>query len=186
MTAMTKPSLLLTALALAWISAWSAPARADIPPSCSAFDALITCAAGDVGKPCQGGGQCYEVHCSAGAAGSTLYKCDACPTVVASADECSFADLGKACGGDGSAATCAVLPPHCITAGGKFACQTPATAKPTGPPSGGGAAGTTGGTTKSSGCDIAPNPPKPTMIGLGLVAAGLVFFLVDRKRRSRQ
>ena len=50
-----------------------------------------------------------------------------------------------------------------------------------------GAAGSAAGKgSSSSGCDIAPKPPKPTQIGLGLVAIGIVIFLVDRaRRRSR-
>lgn len=183
---MTKPSLLLAAFALAVISAWSGAARADIPPGCNVYDALITCAAADVGKPCQGAGKCYEVSCSNGGDSAKLYKCDACPTIVTSPDECSPATLGQPCGTDGGGATCTTLPYHCAT-NGKFACQTPATAKPTGPPSGGGAAGTSGGGGKSSGCDIAPNPPKPTMIGLGLVVLGLLFLVVDKARvRARE
>ena len=41
-------------------------ARADIPPTCdeTPVASLITCAAADVGKPCQGAGQCYAVSCS--------------------------------------------------------------------------------------------------------------------------
>jgi hypothetical protein len=179
---MTKPSLLLAAFALAVLSAWSAPARADIPPGCNAYDALITCAAADVGKPCQGAGKCYEVGCSNGGDGEKLYKCDACPTIVGSSDECWEGNLGQPCGADGGGAVCKTLPYHCAR-NGKFACQTPATVKPTGPPAGSGAAGKSGGG-KSSGCDIAPNPPKPTMIGLGLVVLGLVFFAVDRRRRG--
>lgn len=170
---------LLAVLTLAVFCVSSGRARADVPPECNEYDALITCAAADVGKPCQGGGKCYEVHCSGGGDGETRYKCDACPTLVSSRDECWMGTLGQPCGPAGGGATCMVLPSHCI-ANSKFACQKPATARPTGPP----LPGTSGGGRKSSGCDIAPQPPKPTRIGLGLVLIGLLGFVVDRARRS--
>lgn len=183
MKAMPKPSLLLAAVALATISGWSGAARADIPPTCAAQDSLITCAAADVGKPCQGGGECYEIQCSNGSSSGKVYKCDACPTVLPSADECSIPNLGQPCTTDGGTGTCLSRPNHCVTTGTKFACLGPAGPRPTGPPSGG-AAGTGGG---SSGCDIAPNPPKPTMIGLSLVGLGLALLLIERaRRRSRR
>jgi hypothetical protein len=161
-------------------------ARADIPPSCDTYDSLITCAATDVGKDCQTAGKCFEIHCASGAgAGSTITKCDACPNVLSGPDaDCDLSNLGKACGGaDGGPGMCGVVPPHCQVPGGKFGCMTPAAQKPTGPPQ-----TMPGGKNDldDGGCDIAPGPGKPAMIGLGLVAAGLAFFLIDRaRRRSR-
>jgi hypothetical protein len=162
----------------------SAPARADILGACSAVD-LITCAATDVGKPCQGGGKCLAVPCAQSTGGMTtmVYKCDACPTIVAvPSGTCTLGNMGTACGGDGGAGTCAIVSPQCQTDTGadKVSCQIPSTEKPTGPPAGSGSSG-------GSGCDIAPKPPKPTAIGLGLVIAGLAFFVVDRSRaRARR
>jgi hypothetical protein len=189
MASMLKIAVLLVALFLV-----GGTARADLLPSCAGtFDSLITCAAADVGKACQGGGQCYEISCfnGGGAASGKIYKCDACPTVVPSSDECSIPNLGQPCG-DAGTATCNSRPNHCVTSGSRFVCQTPATDKPTGPPgsgaagTGGGAAGTGGGTSNSGGCDVVPSPPKPTAIGLGLLAIGVVLFFVDRlRRRSR-
>lgn len=178
MAAMLKAAVLGVVLLLA-----GGTARDDaLPPCAGQFDALITCAAADVGKACQGGGQCYEIGCFNGSGSSSgkIYKCDACPTVVPSSDECAPPNLGRPCGADGSAAICGGLWPHCATAGKKFACQTPATDKPTGPPSG-------SATAKSGGCDVVPSPSDPTVIGLGLVVFGVVLFLIDRlRRRSRR
>lgn len=184
-----SPTLALAALALAILSLVGPEARADIPPSCGAQDSLITCAATDVGKPCQGGGQCFEIACSNGASSGKVYKCDACPTIIeASTPACSIPTLEMACtGADGGTGTCAPISAHCATGAGKFVCQTPAAARPTGPPGGGTGDGGTDATVKAdSGCDVAPKPGKPTMIGVGLVAAGIAFFLIDRaRRRSR-
>jgi hypothetical protein len=174
------------ALALAALALWSPPSRADLLATCDGYASLITCAATDVGKPCQGGGQCFEMSCSSSPTASTptkVYRCDACPTIVAApAATCTLSNMGTACGdGDGGTGTCAIISPWCQSSTGasKVSCQVPATAKPTGPP-----AGSSAGT--SSGCDIAPKPPKPTTIGLGLIAVGLVAFLFDRaRRRSR-
>jgi hypothetical protein len=141
MAGMTKPALAVLSLAVLALTAGAA--RGDVPPQCAAQDALITCAAADVGKPCQGGGQCYEISCANGyMTGSKVYKCDACPTVVPSSNECAPSKFGQPCGADGGTATCGYIPFHCQN--GKYECQTPATAKPTGPPSSG-AAGTDGG-----------------------------------------
>ena len=218
-------------LALALVGFWSAPSRADLLGSCDALNDLITCAATDVGKPCQGGGKCVAIPCTNGqlGAGTTMfYKCDTCPTIVtAPAGTCSYTNLGSTCAADGGAdagsGTCGIVSSHCQAdlGTGKLECLIPATEKPTGPPAGetggSGGAGTTGtaghsgagtagsgvgsGTagsgaagsaagksSTSSGCDIAPKPPKPTQIGLGLglVAIGIVILLVDRaRRRSR-
>jgi hypothetical protein len=156
-------------------------ARADIPPSCDTYDSLITCAATDVGKNCQTAGKCFEIHCASGAgAGST-----ACPTILVGPNaDCDFSNLGKACSGPDAAApgTCGVVPTHCQV-GNKFGCMIPAAEKPTGPPQ-----PMFGGKNNldNGGCDIAPGPGKPAMIGLGLVAAGLAFLFFDRaRRRSR-
>jgi len=182
------PRLTLTVSALALISlAFAAsPARADILGECSAITDLITCAATDVGKPCQGGGKCLAVPCSqqGGTPPSTMvYRCDVCPTIVTVPDgTCTFSNMGSTCGnsGDGGTGTCAIISAQCQTSTGaaKLSCQIPSTEKPSGPPAGEGGS--------SSGCDIAPKPPKPTAIGLGLIAAGLLAFFVDRaRRRSR-
>jgi hypothetical protein len=191
------PRLLFAALALGFVALGAAPARADIPPSCDTQASLVTCAATDVGKPCQGGGQCFEISCSSGTSSSKIYKCDTCPaTIEVAAGTCGPGTFGTACG-DGKG-TCGALKSYCATAAsGKYACV--ATAQGTAGSGGGGStggAGATGsagadggadaGTTTSSGggCDIAPTP-KPGMIGLGLVVVGLVFFAVERLRRRR-
>jgi hypothetical protein len=173
------------ALALAFLAFSSAPARADILGTCDTLSDLITCKATDVGKPCQGGGSCMAVPCAMGQLGqgaTMVYKCDTCPTIVAAPSGfCTFTNMGATCGdGDGGSGTCSIISPQCQTATGaaKVSCQIPSTEKPTGPPAGEG-----GG---SSGCDVAPKPPKPTAIGLGLVVVGLLAFGIDRaRRRSR-
>ena len=120
---------------------WSLPSRADIAPTCSAFDALITCDAKDVGKACQGGGQCYAVSCGTG---MTVYKCDACPAILSAPDAgCAPSKFGTACGDGG---TCSSTQAYCNTSSTKYVCAGPAPAKPTGPPAGeGGAGGGSGG-----------------------------------------
>jgi hypothetical protein len=172
-----------SAVALIFLAISSAPARADILGECIAIN-LITCAATDVGKPCQGGGKCLAVPCSKAGASPTatmVYKCDACPTIVgAPAGTCTLGNMGTSCSGDGGTGTCAIISPQCQTETGadKVSCQIPPTETPTGPPAGEGGS--------SSGCDVAPKPTTPTAIGLGLVVVGLVAFFVDRaRRRSR-
>ncbi len=96
---------------------WSLPGRADVAPTCSAFDALITCDAKDVGKPCQGGGQCYAVSCGTG---MTLYKCDACPAILSAPDAgCAPSTFGTACGDGG---TCSSTQAYCNTSSTKYVC----------------------------------------------------------------
>jgi hypothetical protein len=203
MTNMTKARLrsrtgfptLAAALALTALALWSPPSRADILGTCDAYDSLITCAATDVGKACQGGGRCFEMPCAAtpGASTTKVYRCLACPTLIAApSGTCTMSNFGATCGdGDGGTGTCAVIGSSCQGASGKFACQTPATAQPTGPPAGSidgssDASGTGGTSGASSGCDVVPRPPKPTSIGLGLIALGVVVFAIDRiRRRSR-
>jgi hypothetical protein len=122
-------------------AAWSLPSRADIAPTCNAFDALITCDAKDVGKACQGGGQCYAVSCGTG---MTVYKCDACPTILTAPDAgCEPSKFGTACGDGGM---CASTQAYCNTSSTKFVCAGATPPKPTGPPAGenGGASGNTG------------------------------------------
>src|SRR5262249_32884393 len=112
-------------------------ARADIPPACDQEASLITCAAADVGKACQGAGQCYAVSCSPvtpPTTSTTEYKCDVCPTVVTSSSvTCSTTNMGTACGAGG---TCGVLSAWCLGTNPKYACLVAATGTPTGPPTG--------------------------------------------------
>ena len=185
-------------LVLIAATAWSLPSRADIAPSCDSLDTLITCDAKDVGKPCQGAGQCYAETCGNLAAGMTVYKCDVCATVVAAPDGgCDHTPPGTACGDGG---TCAHLQPFCTSTGG-YACVSPAAAQPTGPPAGesggtGGSSGAGGGggtgvavcpSCKSSGgCDVAPRATGPGAIALGLLAVGMLAFLYDRRRKGRR
>jgi hypothetical protein len=124
---------------------WAVPSRADVAPICSAFDSLVTCDAKDVGKPCQGGGQCYAVSCGTG---MTVYKCDACPAILPAPDAgCQPSKFGTACGDGGM---CSSTQPYCNTSSIKYVCAGPAPAKPTGPPVGesgtGGGSGAGGGT----------------------------------------
>ncbi len=110
---------------------WALPSRADIAPTCGAFDALITCDAKDVGKACQGGGQCYAVSCGTG---MTVYKCDACPAILSAPDAgCAPSKFGTACGDGG---TCSSTQAYCNTSSTKYVCAGPTPAKPTGPPAG--------------------------------------------------
>ena len=128
-------------LVLIVATAWSLPSRADVAPTCGAFDALITCDAKDVGKACQGGGQCYAVSCGTG---MTVYKCDACPAILSAPDAgCEPSKFGTACGDGGM---CSSTQAYCNTSSTKYICAGPTPAKPTGPPAGenGGAGGSTG------------------------------------------
>jgi hypothetical protein len=189
----------LRSLVIAAVMAWALPSRADIPPACDAFDALITCAAADVGKACQGGGQCYAVSCGT-STGMTLYKCDACPAILSAPDAgCAPAKFGTACGDGG---TCSTTPAYCNTSSMKYVCSGPAPAKPTGPPAGetggsggggGSAAGGQGGrgvsdcpACKSSGCAVAPRATGPDAIALGLLIVGLAALFYDRRRKRRR
>jgi hypothetical protein len=170
------------AFALAFLALSATPARADIPPSCDAQGSLITCAATDVGKPCQGGGKCHEVQCvSGGDAVAKVYKCDACPTIIAApSGTCTISNMGSACSdGAGATGTCGAIRSYCNTSADKFVCQKPSTETPTGPP-GGMSVGNSGG-----GCDVAPDPSQG-MIGLGLAIAGFVFVVVERVRRRNR
>ena len=130
-------------LVLLVATGWSLPSRADIAPTCGAFDALITCDAKDVGKACQGGGQCYAVSCGTG---MTVYKCDACPAILPAPDAgCEPSKFGTACGDGGM---CSSTQAYCNTTSTKYVCAGPTPPKPTGPPAGesGGAGGSaTGG-----------------------------------------
>jgi hypothetical protein len=131
----------LGGLVMMLATVWSLPSRADIAPTCSAFDALITCDAKDVGKACQGGGQCYAVSCGTG---MTLYKCDACPAILSAPDAgCAPSKFGTACGDGG---LCSSTQAYCNTSSTKFICAGATPPKPTGPPAGegGGASGSSG------------------------------------------
>jgi hypothetical protein len=171
---------LAAAFALAALTLWSLPSRADIPPSCDSESSLVTCAATEVGQPCHGGGTCFEMTCGSSAGPlSKVYKCDTCPTIIAApSGTCTFDNMGSTCGdGDGGTGTCAALRYYCNSTPDKFVCVAPPAAATTD----GGA--TDKSTASSSGCDVAPRPPKPTTIGLGLVAVGLAAFCIDRARR---
>lgn len=148
----------LWGLVMVVATAWSVPSRADVAPTCSGFDTLITCDAKDVGKACQGGGQCYAVSCGTG---MTLYKCDACPAIILAPDAgCEPSKFGTACGDGGM---CSSTQAYCNTSSTKFVCAGPTPAKPTGPPAGenggaggsgagsGGASGGTGGASSNGG-----------------------------------
>ncbi len=134
----TSSSNWVRGLILIAATLWSLPSRADVAPTCAAFDALITCDARDVGKACQGGGQCYAVSCGTG---MTVYKCDACPAILSAPDAgCEPSKFGTACGDGGM---CSSTQAYCNTSSTKFVCAGPTPAKPTGPPAGesGGAGG---------------------------------------------
>jgi len=174
---MTRIPFLASASTLAIVLslAWTPAARADIPPTCDVEASLITCAAADVGKPCQGAGQCFAVPCSAASSGAatTLYKCDACPTVLATSSvTCSTTNLGTACG---TGATCMVLSSWCAAGGSKFACAMPPATQPSGPPAGEGSSG--------GGCAVGAGAGSTAGIAGGLVAIGLVFLSLSRRRR---
>jgi hypothetical protein len=199
-------------LVLAAIAAWAPPAAADTLPLCDQSSSLITCAAADVGKPCQGGGMCYAMPCAnIGGMNGMVYKCDACPTVLAQPDGgCSQSNLGTPCSDGG---TCSGINGYCGAAT-KFVCSSPASSKPTGPPAGetdggagGGAGSGTGGSAGSSagggpgggagsgtsggagssggGCDVNYGAPTAGVIAIALVAVGMVFLVIGRRRRSR-
>src|ERR1700709_1934792 len=98
------PRALPRALALAALLTWSSSARADVPPSCDVESSLITCAEADVGKLCQGGGACYQVRCANNDMFplDSVYKCDACPTVLPDQSfGCLPSKFGMDCGGGG-------------------------------------------------------------------------------------
>jgi hypothetical protein len=176
-------------LAAVFLAFAGTPARADVLGECSSIT-LITCAASDVGKPCQGGGSCMAVPCAKGQLGanpSMVYKCEACPTVIpVPSGTCTLGQMGTACGGDGGAGTCEIVSSECQTStnADKVSCIIPA-AQPTGPPAGEGSS--------SSGCDLAPIRPaegkestRPTALGLGLVVVGIAAFFIDRARRRHR
>lgn len=200
---MTTNLSLLRILVLVAAMAWPLPSRADIPPTCDTFDALVTCAAADVGKACQGGGQCYAISCGTTSA-MTLYKCDACPAVVSAPDAgCAPGKFGTACGDGG---TCSSRQAYCNTSAPKYICAGPAPAKPTGPPAGenggaggGGSAGSSGSAgngggqgvcpacgSKGGGCDVAPRATGPGAIALGLLIVGMAALFYDRRRKRRR
>jgi hypothetical protein len=202
----TSSAKRFSVLLLMVATGWSLASRADIAPTCSAFDALITCDAQDVGKACQGGGKCYAVSCGTG---MTVYKCDACPAILPAPDAgCEPSRFGTACGDGGM---CSSTQAYCNTSPTKYVCAGPLPPKPTGPPAGeGGAAGgagaggasatggagaatATGGSGptacncgSSGGCDVAPRATGPAAIALVLLALGTLALLYDRRRRRRR
>jgi hypothetical protein len=187
---------LFRVLVLIGATAWSLPSRADVAPSCDAFDALITCDAKDVGEACQGGGKCYAMPCNTN---MTVYKCGACPTILVAPDAgCEPSKFGMACGDGG---TCSSTTTYCPSSESQFVCAGPTPPQPTGPPAGesGGAGGGTGaggggGTgvavcpscKSNGGCDVAPRATGPGAIALGLLAAGMLALLYDRRRKRRR
>jgi hypothetical protein len=150
----TYLSSLFRLLVLVAVTAWATPSRADVLPGCTAFDALITCAEADVGKPCQGGGQCYAVSCGTGTAPTmTIYKCDACPAILSAPDAgCEPSKFGTACGDGGM---CSSSQAYCNTSS-KYFCAGPVPPKPTGPPVGesGGGNGGAGGNVAGAGGNV--------------------------------
>ena len=206
----TYLSSLLRLLVLVAATAWAVPSRADVLPGCTAFDTLITCAETDVGKPCQGGGQCYAVSCGTGTAPTmTIYKCDACPAIVSAPDAgCEPSKFGTACGDGGM---CSSSQAYCNTSS-KYFCAGPVPPKPTGPPVGesggtggsgsggasanGGAGGNVGGAgggvavcpscKSNGGCDVAPRATGPGAIALGLLIVGMAALFYDRRRKRRR
>jgi hypothetical protein len=171
MTSHATSSAVMLSIAL---MAWSLPSRADIAGSCDLLDALITCDAKDVGKPCQGAGQCHAEVCGNLAASTTVYKCDVCRTTVSAPDGgCDHTTPGTPCGDGG---TCEQLQSFCTSAGG-YACVSLAAPRPTGPPAGEG-----GG----SGCDVGPRATGPGAIALGLLAVGMIALIYDRRRKRRR
>jgi len=180
----------------------ASPARADLILSCSAYSSDITCAAADVGKPCQGAGTCFAFGCSSGSSMtySMVYRCSTCPTIVASdagADGgtgCSIPNIGAPCAG-GGICTDVPGPGNCNPTSNKYVCAIPYTGpEPTGPPAGENDAGADASVdgipyndlVPSSGCDVAPRPSPESLIGLGLIVIGVAFFVVDRKRARRR
>jgi len=164
--------LVLGTMAVA-VLGWAVPCRADVAPLCSSLDSLITCAKDDVGKPCQGSGQCYAMYCGNEAMQSTaVYKCAACPPVVATTDgSCSsYNQLQMPCGAGG---TCSVLPSYCLTATvtSKLACTGPTPPQPTGPPLGEGEGGAGGGAAGGAGGGAAGGAGGGAMAGAGGGAA---------------
>jgi len=201
---MNSSSTSFRVLVLLAATAWSLPSRADVAPTCASLDALITCEAKDVGKACQGGGQCYAMSCSTN---MTVYKCGACPTILVAPDAgCEPSKFGMPCGDGG---TCSSTTTFCRSSESQFVCAGPTPPQPTGPPAdsgngGAGGSGTGGGgnTTgtgsggtgvavcpsckSSGGCDVAPRATGPGAIALGLLAAGMLALLYDRRRRRRR
>lgn len=187
----------------ALVMAMSLPTRswADLPPSCDAENALITCAASDVGKACQGSGQCYEISCANGASAMKVYRCDACPTILdVPAGTCTFQNMGAACAGDGGNGTCGVIPYYCNQSAQKVVCFIPADVKPTGPPSAAGTSGSdagagagggsAGGAAASGGgggggCELWPWPVTSVGVGAGLAVLGMSILFATRRRRDR-
>jgi hypothetical protein len=191
---MLRPSTFAATLAITVLSLWNSPSRADLLATCGPGTAII-CAATDVGKPCQGGGECLEVRCEASTGPTSVYNCVACPALVhAPSGTCTIANMGTACGdGDGGTGTCGAINPSCNTTSDKYVCQGPAGAAPTGPPpvssksdGGGDAAGNGAAGSGSGGCDVMPRPPKPGTLAIVLIVFGGVFLIVDRLRRRKR
>jgi hypothetical protein len=207
---MLRPSTFAATLAITLLSLWNSPSRADLLPICGSGSA-VTCAATEVGKPCHGGGKCFEVACENGAYPGKVYNCITCPTIIhAPAGSCAISNMGTTCGdGDGGTGTCGAVSPSCNTTSDKYVCQAPAQTLPAtdagsdaasggggaagardgGAGSGSGAAGAgagSSGTTSSGGCDVMPRPPKPGTLAIVLIVFGGVFLIVDRLRRRKR
>ncbi len=188
---MRFPLALAALLSLGAALAEAGVARADVLSTCDAYDALITCASADVGKPCQGGGRCYAITCGSGASTSTqtVYKCDTCPAILPAPDAgCQPSSFGTACGDGGS---CSSIQPYC-SATAKYVCAGAVGPRPTGPPTGEAADGSVpdGGAcvcgSKGGGCDVASSGTFPGALALGLLVLGAAALLFDRARRRRR
>jgi MYXO-CTERM domain-containing protein len=176
--------------------------RADVPPTCSQFDSVVTCTADQVGMPCSAGGTCYQVYCADGLGGTNtqnLYKCEVCPTLLDAGvgpdggGPCNYNSYGMPCA-DGRG-VCEKAPEWCpsFPAVPYFSCLEPSDA---GPPlvssdgggnpaqSDAGGSGTGPGTptSSSSGCSASPDANRGWFAaGLGLV--GVVALGLGRRRR---
>jgi len=200
-----------------FFSSWFVGLVAILTPSLASADAAscatvandVTCTAAEVGTPCPSGGKCVEFSCpdAAGSSSTVVYKCKACPTVVADANQtCNMAqDIGKSCG---TQATCRLSPPDCnlgyvaclegavpTGAGGGSASPTTGGAPSSagGSASGGSSAGTAGTagaatnapTTDSGGCSVPSSLAGQPPIWLFLTV-GFSAFRIARRRQNKK
>ncbi len=190
--------LLLRSLSIAFVLAaslgTSSLAFADVPPTCAEFDNDVTCSASDVGKPCSGGGTCYQVYCSSQSAGGgtsqNLYKCETCPTLLDAdaASACSGPGGGTSYGSPcaGGAGTCEKLPEYCPAPNTTtyLWCVENGTGTMHGVPTGDGGGGSKGGSSSGGGCTMTPDASRGWFTAaLGLV--GVAALGLGRQRRRR-